>query len=89
MKAVKLASNDQQRTKLRTKCKELLSRAEEIKKATVWPPSKPLLEAPVSGRVVTRTEEIILLEGSKLHGFKFPPWKSDPDDSLFEGELYT
>jgi len=89
MKAVKLASSDQQRTRLRSKCKELLSRAEEIKKTKVWPPPKHALEAPASGRPVTRTEEIILLEGSKLHGFIFPPWRSDPEDSSFEGELYT
>ncbi|KAG9247822.1 hypothetical protein BJ878DRAFT_538905 [Calycina marina] len=91
MKAVKLASSDQQRTKLRSRCKELVSRAEQIKSASVWPPVKvdTVLKAPVSERAITRTEEIILLQGSKLHGFIFPPWKSDPDDTVFEGNLYT
>ncbi|KAH8602410.1 hypothetical protein B0O99DRAFT_680535 [Bisporella sp. PMI_857] len=92
MKAVRLASSDQERTRLRNKCKDLLSRAEQIKKAAIWPPAKFLgavLQAPVSERAVTRTEEIILLEDSKLHGFKFPPWRSDPEDELFDGELYT
>jgi hypothetical protein len=90
MKAIKLASTDHDRTKFRSKCKELLARAEEIKKSGVWPPPKTLgniLKAPLSERAISRTEEIILLEGSKLHGFIFPPWKSDPDDSLFtEGD---
>lgn len=40
---------------------------------------------------MSRTEEIILLESSKLHGFIFPPWTSEPDDKLFDDgdELYT
>jgi len=92
IKAVKLASSDQEKTRLRNKCKEVLLKAEEVKMATVWPPTKntgPILEAPGSSRAITRTEEIILLEGSKLHGFIFPPWRSDPEDSLFHGDLYT
>lgn len=63
---------------------EVLSRAEEIQAATEWSPKLIPLEAPVSGRALSKREEIILLEGSKLHGFIFPPWKSDPEDSVFE-----
>lgn len=94
MKAIKIASSDHERTKFRSKCKDLLTRAEEIKKSDIWPPLKnpgAVLKAPLSERAISRTEEIILLEGSKLHGFIFPPWKSDPDDSLFTegGDNYT
>jgi calpain-7 len=94
MQAIKTASNDRERARLRGKCKELLSRAEEIKKSEEWPQSKTLgaiLKSPLSERAISRSEEIILLEGSKLHGFIFPPWTSDPDDSLFakDGETYT
>ena len=93
MKAIKLASTDHERAKFRSKCTELLTRAEKIKKSNIWPPPKRAsiaLKDPVSGRIIGRTEEIILLEGSKLHGFIFPPWKDDPDESLFEGDdFYT
>ena len=93
MKAIKLAGSEQERTKLRDKCKLLLSRAEEIKKSETWTPqeNKPTpLKVPSSERPVTKAEQIILLEGSKLHGFIFPPWTEDPDESIFNGrELYT
>ncbi|KAK2630138.1 hypothetical protein QTJ16_000958 [Diplocarpon rosae] len=86
MKATGVASNGQDKTRLRAKCKQLLSRAEDIKKAKEWVPVKKdlVLRAPVSQRLVARKEELILLEGSKLHGFIFPPWTSEPDDSIFE-----
>lgn len=89
MKATGLASNDLDKTRLRGKCKQLLSRAEEIKKAKKWVPVKTdlALKAPISQRAISRKEELILLEGSKLHGFIFPPWKGDPDDSIFEEEI--
>ena len=93
MKAVKLAASDQERAKLRSKCKQLLSRAEEIKKSETWTPQKSKanpLKAPSSERAVTKAEQIILLEGSKLHGFIFPPWEDDPDESNFNSDkLYT
>ncbi|KAH9222893.1 hypothetical protein DL95DRAFT_354002 [Leptodontidium sp. 2 PMI_412] len=89
MKATGLASNDRAKARLRGKCKELLSRAEQIKKADVWTPVKKdiSLKAPVSQRAISRREEVILLEGSKLHGFIFPPWSSDPDDAIFEEDF--
>lgn len=82
MKAAELASNDDEKSRLRGKCKQLLSRAEEIKKSPQWTPkkSKTILE---STRAISKREEIILLESSRLHGFIFPQWKSDPDDSVF------
>ncbi|CZR54470.1 related to calpain-like protease palBory [Phialocephala subalpina] len=82
MQAAKVARNDDEKSRLRGKCKLLLSRAEEIKKSPQWTPkkSKTVLE---SKRAISKREEIILLESSKLHGFIFPQWKSDPDDSAF------
>jgi calpain-7 len=93
MKAVKLASDENERKRLKLKCVKLLGRAEEIKQMKTW--SKPsmvdefstapkLLKVPVSTRKLSPREEIILLEGSKLHGSIFPAWRSHPDDSLFD-----
>ena len=87
MKATKLASSDHERARLRTKCKQLLSRAEEIKQLDKWAPKADMaivLEAPESERAISKREQVILLEGSKLYGFIFPPWTSEPDDSVFE-----
>jgi len=87
MKATKLASNDAERKRLRTKCIELLSQAEEIKIATTWSPKlvkQIALKAPKSERSISKREEIILLEGSRLHGFIFPPWTTDPEDAVFD-----
>jgi calpain-7 len=93
MDAVKMASSDDERSRLRRKCERLLSRAEEIRAAVSWAPSSAtenVLPAPRSERLITRSEEIILLEGSKLHGHIFPPWTSDPDDSEFDaGTIYS
>lgn len=95
MKALKLSSNDGERTRLKIRCKEVLARAEVIKLLKSWepvkqenipspqPPAKSL-KAPVSERTLTTREEIILLEGSKLHGFVFPPWKAEPEASVFQ-----
>ncbi|KAL1306007.1 hypothetical protein AAFC00_004138 [Neodothiora populina] len=51
---------------------------EEIDVATI----KNLAE-PVSTRVLTKAEDILLLRTSKLNGFKFPPWKGSPSNSDF------
>jgi len=87
MKAIELASSESDKARLRGKCKLLLSRAEEIKASEGWSPSMHtgrILKVPLSTRVVTKSEEIILLESSKLHGFIFPPWTSDPGESAFD-----
>jgi hypothetical protein len=78
MKAAKSASKVEEKTRLQSKCMQLVSRAEEIKTSSQWPPP------PVSQRAISRAEEIILLEGSKLHGFIFPRWTTDPQASVFE-----
>ena len=87
IKAASSAGSKAEKARLKRKCKQLLSRAEEIKKVAHWTPivnTQIPLKVPVSERPITKHEEIILLEGSKLHGFIFPQWKSDPDDSMFE-----
>lgn len=42
------------------------------------------LKEPISERELTTPEKIILLEASKLHGSRFPPWKSPPVALDFE-----
>jgi calpain-7 len=102
MKAIEQASSEVERDMLKTKCLRVLIRAEEIKKMKIW--SLPISSngertggrfsiVPSSLRTLSTREEVILLEGSKLHGFIFPPWQSDPGketfDSTSNGELYT
>jgi calpain-7 len=102
MKAIKLASSAAERDKLKAKCMRVLARAEEIKQMKSW--SLPVsqggmvtgggrLKAPSSLRALSTREEVILLESSKLHGFIFPPWQSDPTEEIFDlvgnGEFYT
>lgn len=100
MKAIKLSSNDLERSKLKIRCREVLARAEGIKLLKSWereqediPPSQQQqqqlpqaksLKAPISERTLTTREEIILLESSKLHGFVFPPWKAEPEADAFQ-----
>lgn len=94
MKAIKLASNETERARLKRQCARLLAKAEEIKQQSSWTPVpnptqtiRPRsLKAPKSERKLTTREEVILLEGSKLHGFIFPPWKAEPDPSVFNSD---
>ena len=47
------------------------------------------LKAPISNTsLLTTREKIILLQGSKLHGSVFPPWKEPPAVAEFEGENF-
>ena len=92
MQALRLASGSTEKARLDSKCKELLTKAEALKQVR----SKHLdqnadsslasmtgLKEPTSSRKLTTREQIILLEGSKLNGFVFPPWKDDPTDAEF------
>lgn len=102
MKAIKLANTQSERGRLKQRCMSALARAEEIKKIKQWPlpventnltvlPPQPL-KAPYSSRDLSTREEVILLEGSKLHGLLFPPWKIEPSDDEFmdfEGHFHT
>lgn len=42
------------------------------------------LKEPSCTRVLSTREQIILLEASRLHGYRFPPWKTSPDPRDFE-----
>ena len=54
---------------------------------------KMKISEPKSIRTLSTREQIILLEASKLHGCRFPPWKGDPEKTEFElvedGVLFT
>ena len=45
---------------------------------------------PTSTRALSKKEQIIVLKGSKLHGYVFPPWRDPfPDDfDLKDGEPF-
>ena len=81
LQALKLADNRTDRARLSAKCKELLSRSEQLR-GDGPQPTDP--EQPVSKRLLTTREKIILVEGSKLNGFKFPIWEKAPDPAHFE-----
>lgn len=85
MKALRLAAAPKDKQTLDAKCKEWLTKAEEIKGTKNWRfaieegdngMARP--RPPVSTRKLATREEIILLEGAKLNGFIFPPWVSAP-----------
>lgn len=92
MKAIKLASSESDRERLKIKSMKLLERAEEIKKIEDWTMSgcvrehtateKPL-RAPLSTRTLSIREQMILLESSRLNGSIFPPWTLEPGDDSF------
>lgn len=99
MQALKLADNASDRSRLRTKCKTMLDQSEKYKKRNsgnephstdrvskegLLPTPKRDMKHPVSKRILTTREKIILVEGSKLNGFKFPIWEQPPDQAEFE-----
>lgn len=94
MKALRLTDNASDRKRIDGKCRELLSRAEKIKKArqqagtlqdapsSITPhSSKP--GPPTSSRELSTREKIILLEGAKLNGFVFKAWEGPPNPDEF------
>lgn len=93
MKALRLAASPKDKQALDAKCKEWLTRAENIKGVKNWQSATPAsgngphkLQSPVSTRKLTTREEIILLEGAKLNGFIFPPWVGPPKPEEFQRE---
>lgn len=101
MQALRLAPNGTAKARLNSKCKQMLRQAEGLKEERISsehavdgvaappPPSSHALKQPRSKRKLTTREEIIILEGSRLNGFTFPPWKDDPNPdefSLKEGQ---
>ncbi|KAL2863903.1 calpain-like protease PalBory [Aspergillus lucknowensis] len=100
MKALSLAISSKDRNVLDAKCKEWLTRAEKIKEAEDWRSAAHSRDnrstswTLVSTRQLTTREEIIILEGAKLNGFIFPPWKVEPEIEEFNKgadgeELFT
>lgn len=79
MKAYTEATNATDRLRLRRKCREMITWAEQLKSkesgGTLSPPTY---------RKITGEEETILRKSSYLHACLFPPWKSDPSDDVFE-----
>lgn len=99
MQALKLADNPTDRSRLEAKCKDLLDRSEQFKEQSTHTGPNGSLNArdsdrpyqvrrdrkePLSNRALTTREKIILVEGSKLNGFKFPIWEQPPKDAEFE-----
>lgn len=92
MKAIKLTSSGSERERLKLKCMKALARAEEIKQLETWniPANQNEvgkrhdLTAPLSDRTLPTREQVILLESSRLNGFIFSPWTSEPGEELFK-----
>lgn len=96
MQALKLTKDPIEKRDFDTKCKQRLDHAERIKAFDGFYDGTSLSLNSRGGRVIpkakkqitkrqlTTREKIILLEGSKLHGFKFHPWDKPPEDEEFE-----
>lgn len=52
-------------------------------RSSIKPPTR-MLKEPQSSRKLPTQEQILLLKASYLHGFKFPPWTTDPEASEFD-----
>ncbi|RDW70838.1 calpain-like protease PalBory [Aspergillus mulundensis] len=98
MSALAVTTSSTDKTLLDAKFKEWLTRAEQIKGAEDWRAAartrRSGLWTPASTRKLTNREEILLLEASKLNGFKFPPWAKEPSNEEFNigtdgDELFT
>ena len=94
MRQLKRAKTEDEKMTLDRKCRLLIERAESLKivksKPTDTHKTILKLQEPRSDRVLSTREEIILLEGSRLYGSVFLPWKDKPSDSEFDlkpGEL--
>ncbi|KAI5305784.1 hypothetical protein KEM56_003339, partial [Ascosphaera pollenicola] len=102
--AYRLATSPHDKKRLDARCNALLTWAESLKKSSKGSSSSSLSSSSSSPspsspsrpkRQLSKREQIILLEGSKLHGSVFPPWSTQPaakeferqaDGSLFEDE---
>ncbi len=100
MRALRVATDENEKARLDQQCRTLLAQAEHIKTSEASTDQcsdqlvlgqelrsstiRPKLREPLSGRELSTREQIILLDGSKLNGFVFPPWKNPPDPHEFE-----
>lgn len=90
LQALRLVDNQSDKKRLDKKTRDLLSRAERLKnspdeslRSTRETRGPSRLEYPVSTRQLTKREQIIILEGSKLNGAVFKPWTKAPLDEEF------
>jgi hypothetical protein len=98
MKALKNATSSQDKKRLSAQCQTLLGQAERIKEAHDVAPlilqmaKMHMTEATramntakdlLSDRDLPPKEQIILMKGSSLNGFVFPPWKGALEDEEF------
>src|SRR4051812_22612483 len=81
LQALELADNRTDRARLSAKCRELLSRTEQLRGGSSLRIDP---EQPISRRALTTREKNILAEGTKLNGFEFPIWEGAPDPEEFE-----
>ncbi|KAL5612540.1 hypothetical protein BROUX41_004361 [Berkeleyomyces rouxiae] len=92
LKAASEAQPGPERTRLRAKCKEMLTFAEALKSVTprdgsAAPKAPDAAKPPVacpSGRQLSARERAILTHASNLHGSKYPPWDHAPADHVFK-----
>ena len=89
LQSLRLVDNQDDKKRLDKKTRELLSRAEILKNSRDASsvkkerPGSGKIEYPASTRRLTKREQIILLEGSKLNGAIFKPWTKAPADEEF------
>ncbi|KAI1980590.1 cysteine protease [Ophidiomyces ophidiicola] len=88
MNALNLTTDPNERKCLDAKCKEYITRAEQIKllkgSTGASANTQRTRKEPQSTRSLSYREQIILLEDSKLNGFVFPPWSGGPGPEEFE-----
>jgi calpain-7 len=95
IEAYQRAKDPDNRRRLAEKCRIALEKAENIKAFTSGEAPRPMnLKQPDSSAIVppgpkqnqnlSTHEQIILLKGSKLNGYTFPPWTRPPDPHEFE-----
>lgn len=100
MQALRLTDHAAEKRRLDAKTKELIAKAERLKKvgdnegqSAPSAAARSRAQPPLPTRKLTTRENIILLEGSKLNGAVFKPWTTPPsvDEFLLNDgqELWT
>ncbi|KAH9900537.1 PALB protein [Xylariomycetidae sp. FL2044] len=93
MKAASAASTALEKKRLKKKCEDLILSAESLKKSSRAKDSvsavERRLQLPRPARQLLTCEKNLLYRNSRLHGFVFPPWESDPDPLEFSGHIYS
>jgi predicted translin family RNA/ssDNA-binding protein len=98
MRALKIASNPDDKVEYSKRVRQLMRQAEEIKSGGEWktsltgihtstpmnPDQVRTLKEPVNSRKLPTAEKILVLKAGYLNGVRFPPWDGPPSDSEFE-----